>query len=45
MDVYYGDFRAVSGVIGLAFGHNEIVALIGSRSGCGKSTLPRSRTG
>ena len=40
MDVYYGDFRAVSGV-NLAFGHNEITALIGP-SGCGKSTLLRS---
>ena len=40
VDVYYGDFRAVSGV-DLAFGHNEITALIGP-SGCGKSTLLRS---
>ena len=40
VDVYYGDFRAVSGV-NLAFGHNEITALIGP-SGCGKSTLLRS---
>jgi ABC-type glutathione transport system ATPase component len=40
VDVYYGDFRAVSGV-DLAFGNNEITALIGP-SGCGKSTLLRS---
>src|SRR5829696_3064763 len=40
VDVYYGDFRAVSGV-NLAFGYNEITALIGP-SGCGKSTLLRS---
>ena len=40
MDVYYGDFRAVTGV-NLAFGYNEITALIGP-SGCGKSTLLRS---
>jgi phosphate ABC transporter ATP-binding protein len=40
VDVYYDDFRAVSGV-NLAFGHNEITALIGP-SGCGKSTLLRS---
>ena len=40
VDVYYGDFRAVSGV-NLSFGHNEITALIGP-SGCGKSTLLRS---
>jgi phosphate ABC transporter ATP-binding protein len=40
VDVYYGDFRAVTGV-DLAFGHNEITALIGP-SGCGKSTLLRS---
>jgi phosphate transport system ATP-binding protein len=40
VDVYYGDFRAVAGV-NLAFGHNEITALIGP-SGCGKSTLLRS---
>jgi phosphate transport system ATP-binding protein len=40
VDVYYGDFRAVSGV-NLAFGKNEITALIGP-SGCGKSTLLRS---
>jgi phosphate ABC transporter ATP-binding protein len=40
VDVYYGDFRAVSGV-DLAFGYNEITALIGP-SGCGKSTLLRS---
>jgi phosphate transport system ATP-binding protein len=40
VDVYYGDFRAVSGV-NLVFGYNEITALIGP-SGCGKSTLLRS---
>jgi phosphate ABC transporter ATP-binding protein len=40
VDVYYGDFRAVSGV-NLSFGRNEITALIGP-SGCGKSTLLRS---
>jgi phosphate transport system ATP-binding protein len=40
VSVYYGDFRAVSRV-NLAFGRNEITALIGP-SGCGKSTLLRS---
>jgi phosphate transport system ATP-binding protein len=40
VDVYYGDFKAVSDV-SLSFGHNEITALIGP-SGCGKSTLLRS---
>ena len=40
VDVYYGDFRAVTGV-DLAFGMHEITALIGP-SGCGKSTLLRS---
>ncbi|WP_211217098.1 phosphate ABC transporter ATP-binding protein PstB [Agromyces italicus] len=40
VDVYYGDFRAVTEV-NLAFGLNEITALIGP-SGCGKSTLLRS---
>ncbi|MGD7705329.1 phosphate ABC transporter ATP-binding protein PstB [Microlunatus sp. Y2014] len=40
VDVYYGDFRAVSEV-NLEFGANEITALIGP-SGCGKSTLLRS---
>jgi phosphate ABC transporter ATP-binding protein len=40
VDVYYGDFRAVTDVT-LAFGKNEITALIGP-SGCGKSTLIRS---
>jgi phosphate transport system ATP-binding protein len=40
VDVYYGDFRAVTGV-NLEFGLNEITALIGP-SGCGKSTLLRS---
>ncbi|NCD16821.1 MAG: phosphate ABC transporter ATP-binding protein [Actinobacteria bacterium] len=40
VDVYYGNFRAVSEV-NLAFGVHEITALIGP-SGCGKSTLLRS---
>ncbi|RGE16851.1 phosphate ABC transporter ATP-binding protein [Leucobacter sp. wl10] len=40
VNVYYGDFRAVTGV-DLEFGRNEITALIGP-SGCGKSTLLRS---
>lgn len=40
VNVYYGDFRAVTGV-NLSFGKNEITALIGP-SGCGKSTLLRS---
>ena len=40
VDVYYGDFRAVTDV-SLDFGRNEITALIGP-SGCGKSTLLRS---
>ncbi|RLP70354.1 phosphate ABC transporter ATP-binding protein [Mycetocola manganoxydans] len=40
VDVYYGKFRAVTGV-NLEFGRNEITALIGP-SGCGKSTLLRS---
>jgi phosphate ABC transporter ATP-binding protein len=40
VNVYYGDFRAVTGV-DLVFGQNEITALIGP-SGCGKSTLLRS---
>ena len=40
VSVYYGNFRAVSGV-DLSFGQNEITALIGP-SGCGKSTLIRS---
>nr|WP_197072163.1 phosphate ABC transporter ATP-binding protein PstB [Microbacterium oxydans] len=40
VNVYYGDFRAVTGV-NLDFGRNEITALIGP-SGCGKSTLLRS---
>ncbi|WP_269455280.1 phosphate ABC transporter ATP-binding protein PstB [Occultella aeris] len=40
VDVYYGQFRAVREV-SLAFGHNEITALIGP-SGCGKSTILRS---
>lgn len=40
VNVYYGDFRAVTGV-NLEFARNEITALIGP-SGCGKSTLLRS---
>lgn len=40
VDVYYGDFRAVTRV-NMGFGKNEITALIGP-SGCGKSTLLRS---
>ena len=40
VDVYYGNFRAVTDV-NLKFGLNEITALIGP-SGCGKSTLRRS---
>jgi phosphate transport system ATP-binding protein len=40
VDVYYGNFRAVSEV-NMTFGTNEITALIGP-SGCGKSTLLRS---
>ncbi|MFO7689966.1 MAG: phosphate ABC transporter ATP-binding protein PstB [Cryobacterium sp.] len=40
VSVFYGDFRAVSGV-DLVFGQNEITALIGP-SGCGKSTLLRA---
>ncbi|EFQ83213.1 phosphate ABC transporter, ATP-binding protein [Aeromicrobium marinum DSM 15272] len=40
VNVYYGDFRAVTSV-DLTFGKNEITALIGP-SGCGKSTLLRS---
>jgi len=40
VDVYYGNFRAVTDV-NLKFGLNEITALIGP-SGCGKSTLLRS---
>ena len=40
VNVYYGAFRAVTGV-DLTFGQNEITALIGP-SGCGKSTLLRS---
>ncbi len=39
VDIYYGSFRAVDGV-SLAFGHNEITAMIGP-SGCGKSTVLR----
>ncbi|WP_439592698.1 phosphate ABC transporter ATP-binding protein PstB [Microbacterium sp.] len=40
VNVFYGEFRAVTGV-NLDFGKNEITALIGP-SGCGKSTLLRS---
>ena len=40
VDIYYGEFRAVSNVT-LTFGKNEVTALIGP-SGCGKSTLLRS---
>jgi len=40
VDIFYGAFRAVSGVT-LPFGRNEITALIGP-SGCGKSTVLRS---
>jgi phosphate ABC transporter ATP-binding protein len=40
VNVYYGDFRAVTRV-NMVFGRNEITALIGP-SGCGKSTLLRS---
>jgi phosphate transport system ATP-binding protein len=40
VDIFYGKFRAVTGV-NLTFGENEITALIGP-SGCGKSTLIRS---
>lgn len=40
VNVYYGNFRAVTGV-DLAFGKNEITAMIGP-SGCGKSTLLRA---
>jgi len=39
LNVYYGDFHAVQHV-NLAFGKNEITALIGP-SGCGKSTVLR----
>ncbi len=40
LNVFYGDFHAVHDV-DLAFGKNEITALIGP-SGCGKSTVLRS---
>ena len=40
VSVYYRGFQAVRDV-NLAFGHNEITALIGP-SGCGKSTILRS---
>jgi phosphate transport system ATP-binding protein len=39
LDAYYGDFKAVHNV-NLAFGKNEVTALIGP-SGCGKSTVLR----
>ncbi len=40
LSIFYGDFRAVSG-ISMVFGKNEITALIGP-SGCGKSTVLRT---
>ncbi|WP_336705758.1 phosphate ABC transporter ATP-binding protein PstB [Micrococcus terreus] len=40
VDIFYGDFKAVSDV-SLQFGQKEITALIGP-SGCGKSTVLRS---
>ncbi len=40
VNIFYGDFRAVTGV-SLAFRKQEITALIGP-SGCGKSTVLRS---
>jgi phosphate transport system ATP-binding protein len=40
VDIYYGDFRAVTDV-SLGFGKHEITALIGP-SGCGKSTVLRT---
>jgi len=40
VDIYYGDFRAVTDV-SMSFARNEITALIGP-SGCGKSTVLRS---
>ena len=40
VNVFYGDFRAVSDVT-MNFGKNEITALIGP-SGCGKSTVLRT---
>jgi len=39
LNVYYGNFHAVTDV-NIAFGYNEITALIGP-SGCGKSTVLR----
>ncbi|MGY1948969.1 phosphate ABC transporter ATP-binding protein PstB [Nocardia asiatica] len=39
LEVFYGDFRAVTGV-DMSFGSKEITALIGP-SGCGKSTVLR----
>ncbi len=39
LNVYYGDFRAVTDV-DLSFGNKEVTALIGP-SGCGKSTVLR----
>jgi phosphate transport system ATP-binding protein len=40
VDIFYGDFKAVSNV-SLAYGRHEITAMIGP-SGCGKSTVLRS---
>ena len=40
VDIFYGDFRAVSDV-SLAYGKHEITAMIGP-SGCGKSTVLRA---
>ncbi len=40
LGIYYGDFKAVSGV-NLQIEHNKITAIIGP-SGCGKSTLLRA---
>jgi phosphate transport system ATP-binding protein len=40
VDIFYGDFKAVSNV-SLVYGRHEITAMIGP-SGCGKSTVLRS---
>jgi phosphate transport system ATP-binding protein len=40
VDIFYGDFKAVSNV-SLSYGRHEITAMIGP-SGCGKSTVLRS---
>jgi phosphate transport system ATP-binding protein len=40
VDIFYGDFKAVSNV-SMTYGRHEITALIGP-SGCGKSTVLRS---